>query len=257
MHAGEANAVELRQVSFSYPKRVKGNGGLLYDNFSFCVANNSTVVIMGASGLGKSTLGKLIAGLLRPAGGAVVWGPQFKNRSDIVYLDQHSMNSVFPWQDVETNIEYPLRKLKWARHEIHTRKSRLAQLFRLDGLLTSYPAQLSGGELQRLAFARCLSWRPRLMVLDESFSALDRNTKEDIFRALRKIAVEDGLTLVLITHNVSDALALGTRCVVLDGRPIRLMADVKLGSTRPEGGDVDTHQQAPDDLARILYHAML
>ena len=112
----------------------------------------------------------------------------------------------------------------------------LMSLFRMGALANVWTASLSGGELQRLALARCLWWKPQLVILDQPFSALDRKVKAEIIAALGELAARDHMTLVLITHNVSDALALGTRCVVIGRRPVRVISDLEFRATFPAGG---------------------
>jgi len=164
-----------------------------------------------------------------------------------VYVDQHPMNGVFPWQTVLENVRYPLEKLNWEGPRRRDRICYLMTLFRLSALSDVYPAQLSGGELQRLALSRCLSWKPKLVILDEPFSALDGKVKAEITSALHELALKDRMTLVLITHNVSDALALGMRCVIIARRPVQVMSDLDfhLGFPREENTpDYDAMQQA-------------
>jgi ABC-type nitrate/sulfonate/bicarbonate transport system ATPase subunit len=229
----------MEGVCFSYPARAEGNGKL-YEDFSLRIEPGSLVALMGASGCGKSTLGRIMAGIISPQRGDVKWSPRLKSTWDIVYIDQHPMNSVFPWQTVRWNLKYPLRKLGWDRDARHERLCYLITLFRLGGVLDAYPAKLSGGELQRLALARLLSWRPELVILDEPFSALDRKVKTEIIEALHEVAVKDQMTLVLITHNISDALALGTRCVLIGQRPVRVVSDLELRIGYPrEAGTPD------------------
>jgi ABC-type nitrate/sulfonate/bicarbonate transport system ATPase subunit len=242
-------ALEMEGVGFSYPERTRSsnNTGPLYENFSLRVEQGSIVAIMGASGSGKTTLGRMMAGILSPQAGTISWSADFKKPSDIVYVDQHPINSVFPWQTTHRNIQYPLRKLAWDRSQQMERACHLVSLFRLGGLAQAYPAQLSGGELQRLALARGLSWRPELVILDEPFSALDGKVKAEITAALHELALGDRITLVLITHNIADALALGMRCVVIGQRPVRLISDLEFrkGFPRQEGtADYEAMQQA-------------
>ena len=224
--AGEQHAVRMHSVDFSYCS-APGNSKPLYGGFELTIEQGSVVALMGASGCGKSTLAKMRARIIGPTAGRIEWSPQFKKRSDVVYMDQHPMNSIFPWQTVRRNLEYPLEKLQWSEPESRARVGYLASLFRLDGVLDALPAQISGGELQRLALARCLSWRPGLVILDEPFSALDRDVKTNIIMALHELATKDGMTLVLITHNVSDALAIGMRYVVIGDRPVRVLSDLE------------------------------
>ncbi len=228
-----ACALELEDIVFAYPARADSGNGQLYAGFSLTVGLGSILALMGPSGSGKSTLGRMMAGLLTPQAGNVCWSEQFANRWDVVYVDQHAINSVFPWQTVAENIKYPLQKLGWDRARRQERICYLMSLLRIGALADAYPASLSGGELQRVALARCLSWKPQLVILDEPFSALDRRVKAEIIAALQELAPRDGMTLVLITHNVADALALGTRCVVIGQRPVRIISDREFTTAYP------------------------
>ncbi len=221
-----SDALHVEGIDFSYLDPSDGVEGPLYLDFSLRIEAGSTVAVMGRSGAGKSTLGRLMAGILTPRNGMVRRSPDLAKQSDLVYLDQHPMNGVFPWQTVVENVRYPLEKLNWDGSRRRDRICYLMSLFRLGALADAYPAQLSGGELQRLALARCLSWQPKLVILDEPFSALDGKVKAEITCALHELALRDRLTLVLITHNISDALALSTRCVVLARRPVQVISDL-------------------------------
>lgn len=232
-------ALRMRGVDFSYcsaPDTAKS----LYSGFELSIEQGSVVALMGASGCGKSTLGKMMARIIGPTAGRIEWAGEFRKRADVVYMDQHPMNSIFPWQTVRRNLEYPLEKLRWPEPECRARVGYLSSLFRLERVLEALPAHISGGELQRVALARCLSWRPGLVILDEPFSALDRDVKANIILALHELATKDGMTVVLITHNVSDALAIGTRYVVIGDRPVRIMSDLEFKSPHPrERGALD------------------
>jgi ABC-type nitrate/sulfonate/bicarbonate transport system ATPase subunit len=234
------SALELENIDFSYPDRSDGLDGPLYQGFSLSVEQGSILAIMGTSGAGKSTLGRIMAGLLTPRSGVVRRSADFCRPSDLVYVDQDPMNGVFPWQTVVENVRYPLERLRWEGWRRRDRVCYLMNLFRLGALANAHPANLSGGELQRLALARCLSWQPKLVILDEPFTALDGRVKADITCALHELALGDRLTLVLITHNVSDALALGMRCVVLAKRPVGVVSDLAYRSGFPRD------ENAPD-----------
>jgi NitT/TauT family transport system ATP-binding protein len=237
----------MRGVDFSYCSG-PDNGRGLYAGFELAIEQGSVLALMGASGCGKSTLGKMMAGIIRPTAGRVEWSPEFSRRADVVYMDQQPMNSIFPWQTVRRNLEYPLEKMRWSEPESRARIAYLASLFRLEQSLDALPAQISGGELQRLALARCLSWRPELVILDEPFSALDRDVKGKISLALHQLANKDGMTVVLITHNVSDALAIGSRYVVIGDRPVRVLSDLAFETPYPrQKGAVDY-----DNMEKVL-----
>lgn len=219
------DAVALDDVCFSFPARNGSAETLILERFSLRVERASTLVLMGPSGVGKSTLGRLIARAVRPQAGRIRYSGTIRSRSDVALVDQHPMNTVFPWQTVSGNLDYPLRKLGWTRPDRMARVESLLARFRLVRLCESYPAALSGGELQRLSLARSLSWRPRFAILDEALGALDIATRAHVLMALRTIIAEDGITAVVITHSISDALDLGDRCVVLGNRPARIVAD--------------------------------
>jgi NitT/TauT family transport system ATP-binding protein len=240
-------ALQLEDVDFSYAARSDGASNQLYQGFSLRIECGSIVAIMGASGSGKSTLGRIMAGILTPQRGNVLRSPDFTQPSDLVYVDQHPMNDVFPWQTVLENVRYPLETLNWEGRRRRDRICYLMTLFRLGALADVYPAHLSGGELQRLALSRCLGWKPKLVILDEPFSALDGKVKAEITSALHELALKDRITLVLITHNVSDALALGMRCVVIAKRPVRVISDLEFRAGFPRDDstpDYDAMHQA-------------
>ena len=241
------SALQIDDIDFSFAARSGGVDGPLYKEFSLHIEQGSIVAIMGASGAGKTTLGRIMAGILTPQRGSVRRSPGLTKASDLVYVDQHPMNGVFPWQTVLENVRYPLEKLNWRGAQRRERICYLMTLFRLGALADVYPAQLSGGELQRLALSRCLSWKPKLVILDEPFSALDGEVKAEITAALHELALKDHITLVLITHNVSDALALGMRCVIIAKRPVRVISDLEFRTAFPRDEstpDYDAMQQA-------------
>jgi NitT/TauT family transport system ATP-binding protein len=224
------DAIALEEIAFGFPPRNGSPGTLILEQFSLQVERASTLVVMGPSGVGKSTLGRLIAGGLGPQAGRIRYSSAIRSRSDVASVDQHPMNTVFPWQTVSGNLDYPLRKLGWTRRARAERVESLLTGFRLTCLGGSYPAELSGGELQRLALARSLSWRPRLVILDEALGALDIATRTHVLMALRAVITGDGTTAVVITHSISDAFDLADRCVVLGGRPARIVADFETRS---------------------------
>lgn len=250
-----SNAVEVRDVDFRYERNHESEP--LFRQFSFGVLKGTVVAVMGPSGSGKSSLGRIIAQMLRPQSGNVKWAQDFTRPNDLVYTDQQAMNGVFPWQRVRRNIEYPLCKLKWQSNEISQRVSQMLELFKLDHLTTALPADLSGGELQRLAVARALSWKPKCAILDESFSALDAKTKDEILVAARRLAAIEKMTLVLITHNLADALAIADRCVLLGRRPVQIIADERVPLEFPRDENSAAYQETRDNLLSKIKDAIL
>lgn len=221
------NIINVNNINFSYFVKESSNN-ILYDDFSLSILDNSTVAILGGSGSGKSTLARVIAGMLPCKSGSIIRSEILNHPSDLIYIDQNAMNSVFPWQNVRKNLEYPLNKLKWETDKIKQRCDYLLQLFHLQDLANAFPANLSGGELQRLALARSFSWQPKFAILDESFSALDQQLRTEIIGALRAIIQHDKMTVIFITHNIQEALSLATRCIVLGKLPVSIIDDIDL-----------------------------
>ena len=227
-------AISLQNVCFNYKNNLRFEERHLYESFSFDIDCGSVLGIMGASGSGKTTLAKLIAGIV-PFNKGTIWkSSQFINPWDIIYIDQNPLNSVFPWQTVKKNVAYPLIKLKWDNNHISSRVNLIMTLFQISHLANTLPARLSGGELQRVALARCFSWKPKLVVLDEAFAALDTPTKQEIHQSLHKLVSQDRTTLVLVTHNISDILSLCTRCLVIGNYPVEILTNIELKQSSPQ-----------------------
>jgi len=219
------STVIVQDLRFSYAQSNGLSAAPLYDGFSLSIGSGATA-IGGESGAGKSTLARLLAGHLPANAGSVRWNIEGGRRPrDVNYMDQTPMNSVFPWQSVRKNIEYPLLRLGWTKEKACHRTTQLLDIFRIQHVATSFPAHISGGELQRTAIARCVSWSPRVLILDESLSALDAATKEVVVAALRRLVVDENVTLILITHNPADIEMLADRCLMLGGRPVHVVTD--------------------------------
>lgn|SRR5215213_713283 len=214
-------AVSLSDVTFSYSQDI------LYEEFSLTIEQSGSVAVLGASGSGKSTLGKMLAGIVEPRVGLRQVHGSFTHRADVVYIDQSPINGILPWQRVRRNLEYPLQRLGWPWSRVAVRVDELLSRFRIAHLADAYPARLSGGELQRVSLARNLSWSPKLAILDETFSSLDIKVRAEVIDAVKKLSAEEGMSVVLITHNLADAFALSTRCIVLGGRPIQVLRDLQ------------------------------
>jgi len=202
---------------------------------SLTVTKGDFVCLVGASGSGKSTLLSLIAGLTRPTSGEVtldgepVTGPG-PDRGLVL-----QSGAVYPFRTVERNVAFGLELLPISRAE---RTRRVDWYLAETGLTTlrhQLPKQLSGGQRQRVAIARALACEPSVLLLDEPFGALDVQTKEDMQLFLRRVWYDTGTTIVMVTHDVEEAVFLGRRVVVLACDPGRVAADleVPLPAERP------------------------
>jgi sulfonate transport system ATP-binding protein len=216
----------LRHVGKTYP-----NGVRALDGASLEVARGEIVVIVGGSGCGKSTLLRLVSGLDRPTQGTImldgtaILGPHEK--IGIVFQEPR----LLPWLTVAANVSFGLEDRPKAE-----RTSRTAMQLARVGLhdkASVWPRELSGGQAQRVALARALVTRPEVLLLDEPFSALDAFTRVDLQDHLLDLWADAKPTLLVVTHDVDEALVLADRIIVMRPRPGRMFAEVEADLPRP------------------------
>ena len=253
----EAPALEVQHLSFTYKEGRGERPTTLYRDFSLSIEAGSIVAVMGPSGSGKSTFARALIGDLPVDPGVISWREDFRETYHVSYVDQSYDYTLHPWHRAWKNLDWPLRKRRWPRAERATRVEALLHAFGLTQLADSFPKQLSGGERQRVAVARCLSWKPRCLILDESLSALDSNTKRSIITALRSLATEDGMTVILITHILADTLALADRCILLGKRPVEILGDFEISLPHPRDEDSPEYREAQEPLIEVLRHGYL
>ncbi|MEU4730900.1 ABC transporter ATP-binding protein [Streptomyces sp. NPDC023588] len=196
----------------------------------------SFTALLGPSGCGKSTVLNAVAGFVRPTAGRVTAGAEPVRgpgpQRGVVF--QHY--ALFPWRTARGNVEFALKRLRLPRAERRRRAlAALAGVGLADGA-HKYPAQLSGGMQQRVALARALAAEPEVLLLDEPFGALDALTRTRMQSLLRELWQRSGTTVLFVTHDIDEALALAGRVVVLGGSPGRVIADhaVPPGPPDPE-----------------------
>jgi NitT/TauT family transport system ATP-binding protein len=255
--------LELRGVGKDFEARGRGRGQpavRALADIDLRVRRGEFVCVVGASGSGKSTLLSLIAGLSRPSAGEVlldgspVTGPGPER--GLVF----QTGAVYPWRTVERNVAFGLELLpRLSRTERAARVAWYLEETGLTGLRQALPKQLSGGQRQRVAIARALAGQPEVLLLDEPFGALDVQTKEDMQVFLRRVWQDTGTTVLMVTHDVEEAVYLGERVVVLASNPGRVaaMREVALGAERPlevkRSADFLTLRASIEDLVRT-YH---
>lgn len=207
--------LEFKDVRLTY--HTKAGETTAAEHMSFCVDEGEFIAVIGPSGCGKTTVLSLAAGLLRPSAGEVRVAGGAAHPGNIGYMLQK--DELFPWRTVEKNLFLPLEIGKRDTPENRRRAVALAEKYGLGGFLKHYPAQLSGGMRQRAALIRTLASDPRLLLLDEPFSALDPSTKERMYDTVRDIHERFDCTIVFVTHDFNEAAMLADRVgIVLEGR---------------------------------------
>ena len=220
-----ASALEFTDVVRAFPS--KGGPDLVaITDITFRVAPKEFVAIVGPSGCGKSTVLNLTAGLDAPSSGSVhVSGEQVTGpNAHVGFMLQKDL--LLPWRSIVRNVEFGLEARPVSRKE--RRERALSELARckLDGFADHYPYQLSGGMRQRAALARTLAIRPDIVLLDEPFSALDAQTKLLLQKSFGQTIVESGVTTLLITHDLAEAVAMSDRILVMSDRPGRIIEEI-------------------------------
>ncbi|MBL8719973.1 MAG: ABC transporter ATP-binding protein [Myxococcales bacterium] len=191
--------------------------GVVLDGLDLRVDAGEFVSLVGPSGCGKSTLLRLVAGLDQADGGEVV----IAREAGLAYVFQDA--HLLPWRTVEGNVALPLELA--GERDVQARVSAALTAVELAGVGHKYPAELSGGMRMRASIARALVTRPRLLLMDEPFAALDELTRQRLDERLRTLFLEQGLTVVFVTHSIAEATFLSTRVVVLSSRPARIVHD--------------------------------
>jgi putative spermidine/putrescine transport system ATP-binding protein len=208
------------------------------DGLDLDIRSGEFLTLLGSSGCGKTTTLMLIAGFERPdsgdivlSGRSVVGVPAHKRRIGVVFQNY----ALFPHLTVFENIAFALRNLRWPRQRVKARVKELLELVALEELADRSPAQLSGGQQQRVAIARALAFEPEVLLLDEPLGALDRRLREHMLQELRRLHRILGVTMVYVTHDQDEALAMSDRIALMrDGRLLALGSPRELYET-PSG----------------------
>jgi NitT/TauT family transport system ATP-binding protein len=218
--AAHATPVSIRNV-----QRIFEGGVEAVADVSLEIKAGEFLAILGPSGCGKSTLLRLVAGLDSPTRGMVELGDDF-SRSQIAYVFQDA--HLLPWRNVLRNVALPLELLGLGKSERLSAAAEALERVGLSDAVWRYPAQLSGGMKMRASLARALVTRPRLLLLDEPFAALDEITRQHLDEQLRDLWLSLGMTVLFVTHSTAEATFLADRAVVLTRRPARIVADLRV-----------------------------
>jgi NitT/TauT family transport system ATP-binding protein len=224
---------EIKNVSKTFESN--GNKMLALDNINISVEDNDFICIVGPSGCGKSTLLRIIVGLEKPTSGEVLFkGEEIAPDNPKVSMVFQNF-ALFPWLTVKENIELVLETTKTEK-EAGNIAIKYITAVGLDGFEGVYPRELSGGMKQRVGFARALAVEPILLCMDEPFSSLDALTSQNLKDELLMLWIDINMppdAVIMVTHNVEEAVYLANRIIVLSPRPGKIVADLKIELERP------------------------
>jgi NitT/TauT family transport system ATP-binding protein len=205
------------------------NGTEALSDLSFHVEDGEFVSLLGPSGCGKSTALRLIAGLIAPDRGEITWNSA---RPEMGFVFQEP--TLMPWADALTNARLPLDLKKIPRAEAVPRAAAALTRMGLKDFIHAYPRELSGGMKMRVSIARAIASAPGLLLMDEPFAALDEPTRQSLNDDLKRLAREDRITVIFVTHSVMEASYLSDRVLVMSPRPGRIKAEIRLPGDRDD-----------------------
>ncbi len=234
-----------------------GEGAPVLDDVNATIAKGEFVALLGASGCGKSTLLRLVAGLDRADAGTLSFSPPLERtggeRAPIAYVFQDA--HLLPWRSVLDNAALPLELTGVSKPERQAAARAVLEHVGLGDATARYPAELSGGMRMRVSLARALVTHPRLLLLDEPFAALDELTRGRLDDQLRALWRKLGMTVLFVTHSISEAAYLAERAVVLSRRPARVVLDRTLELPAERGASLRTEASFAHE-ARLLNEAL-
>ncbi len=208
--------IEVRGLAAAYS--AGRSKRMIFEGLSLAVSPNTRLSVIGPSGCGKTTLLYLLSGLKRPEGGEVLFNGERieRPRGEVAIILQHY--GLLPWKTVFENASLGLRIKGHPDKAIGEIVRPILKTLEIDHLLHRYPKQISGGEKQRVAIARALALRPSLLLMDEPFSSLDALTRENLQNLILSVCRQNALTLIHVTHSFEEAVFLGDRVLVMNGK---------------------------------------
>ena len=239
-----ANVVSLNEVSKTF-----SNGTVALNGLSIDVKSGDFVSLLGPSGCGKSTILRIISGLSNPSSGEVNWSDSVNTDKKKTNLtNHHEMSFVFqeptlmPWLTAFGNVFMPLKIKGFSKKKAADEVMEALALVGLENFAESFPRELSGGMKMRVSIARALVTKPKLLLMDEPFAALDEITRFKINNDLLSLWEKFGWTVVFVTHSVFESVYLSNRVVVISDRPGRVLEDMAIDEAYPRN---DTYRMSP------------
>jgi len=213
------------------------------------------LVIIGRSGCGKSTLLHILAGLLAPTSGSVKLDKEVVKKPSPRWVMMFQAPHLFPWMRVSQNVGIGLRFAHWPEKKIRDRVNYALSLVNLEEYAGNNVQDLSGGQQQRVALARSLVMEPELLLLDEPFSALDAFTRASLQHDVRAIAKKLGINLVMVTHDIDEAVLMADRALIMAGAPGKIMHDIVVDLADPREREDPAVQATRTHLMQTFHDA--
>ncbi|TNF19859.1 MAG: ABC transporter ATP-binding protein [Rhodobacteraceae bacterium] len=233
-NADQGELIAMRDVD-----KVFGNGTVAVRDMSLNINQGEFVSFLGPSGCGKSTALKMISGLLSVSRGSITVNGHpagsGSDGNDIGYVFQEA--TLMPWANVYDNVYLPLKLHGVNKAEARTRVEEVLSMVGLANFARSYPRELSGGMRMRVSIARAMVTRPKLLLMDEPFAALDEMTRSKLNDEVLSLWESHGLTVIFVTHSVYESVYLSSRVVVMAARPGRVVHDIPLPDNYPRNVD--------------------
>jgi NitT/TauT family transport system ATP-binding protein len=201
------------------------------EDVNLIVRQGEFITLVGTTGCGKTTLLDLITGLYTVDEGYLRLGEGLRFGDNIAYVFQHY--TLFPWRTAISNVSFGLQMRGVPRTQRHARAAKLLARVGLKDFENAYPHEMSGGMRQRAAIAQALSIEPKLLLMDEPFGAVDDSTRTDLQQMLTDLWQENQTTVIFVTHNIDEAIVLGSRVLVFSKRPGRIACEFNIDLPRP------------------------
>jgi NitT/TauT family transport system ATP-binding protein len=235
--------------------RYSARGTPTFDRVEVESLPGEALAIIGRSGCGKSTLLHIVAGLLRATDGTVHLDGTLVEGPSPRWVMMFQAPHLFPWMQVAQNVGIGLHFAHRPKEEIRTRVAETLRLVDLQDFATANVQDLSGGQQQRVALARSLVMEPELLLLDEPFSALDAFTRAALQRDVRSIAKRLGINLVIVTHDIDEAVLMGDRALIMAGKPGKIVYYIPINLDDPRERQDPSVQDARASLMRSFVDA--
>lgn len=248
--AGHGRVLVFDRVTKSFAKTDSADITHALAEIDLTIEPGEFVSIVGTSGCGKSTILRLIAGLIKPTSGEIRLGNQIIESAGPDRGMVFQKPTLFPWLTVEKNISFSMRMQ--GKRNYKDKVEKMLRMVGLEDFRKDYPHQLSGGMAQRVALVRSLINSPEVLLLDEPLGALDAFTRMNMQDEIMNIWRQERPTIVMVTHDVEEAIYMGSRVLVMEPRPGRIRADIKIDLPEPRERNSDEFQGYRNRILKML-----